>query len=179
VALARVYNIDSGLAAGITIGSTTPGSEFTILTGVVAAGVECDISAIRVAAYSGSSASYPSNGTITWRLRKTATGGILPAGGTGAAATAAPIGQSTNAAVSSWYYSNLANATATFATIGTVVWEQTIPCTAGANWGEWFTPGFEINLGAAGAGTMSLTYEVGGGVTATNMNAMVGLVISE
>ena len=59
------------------------------------------------------------------------------------------------------------------------LWEQTIPCTAGANWGEWFTPGFEINLGAGGAGSLALTYEVGGGVTGTGVNAMAGLVISE
>ena len=179
MALAKVFNVDLNSATGIPIGSTTPGSEFVLMYGAVNAGTEFNISAIRVGTYSASSATYPSNGTLTWRLRKVS-GSLLPAGGSGATATANPIGQSTNTAVSSWYFSNLANATATFATqTGAVVWEQTIPMTAGANWGEWFTPGFEINLGAAGAGSLALTYEVGGGVTGTGVNAMAGLVISE
>ena len=178
MAVSRVYNVDVNSATGIPMGSTTPGVEFVALSGIVTAGVEFDISAIRVGTYSASSANYPSNGTITWRLRKVS-GGVLPAGGTTGTATAAPIGQSTNSAVSSWWFNTLANATATYATPSNVLWEQTIPCTAGANWGEWFTPGFEINLGAAGAGTVALTYEIGGGVTSTNVNLTAGLVISE
>ena len=178
MAVARVYNVDTNSASGVAIGSTTPGTEFVLMYGAVTAGVEFDISAVRVGTYSGSSASYPSNGTVTFRLRKF-TGGLLPAGGSGATATAAPIGQSTNSALSSWYYSNLTNATATVGTPGAVVWEQTIPCTAGANWGEWFTPGFEINLGAAGAGSLALTYEYGAAGTSSAVNLIAGLVISE
>ena len=84
------------------------------------------------------------------------------------------------AAASVWIYSTAnGSGTATFATYGNVLWSQTTPATAGANWGEWFTPGFEINLGAAGAGSLALTYEVGGGVTGTSVNAIAGLVISE
>ena len=179
MSLARVYNVDLNSATGVPIGSTNPGTEFVLLYGAVNAGTEYNISAIRVGTYSGSSAYYPSNGTITWRLRK-ASGTLLPAGGSGATATANPIGQSTNSAVSSWYFSNLTNATATFATqTGAVLWEQTIPCTAGANWGEWFTPGFEVNLGAAGAGSLALTYEYGAAGTSVAVNLMAGLVISE
>ena len=179
MSLARVYNVDLNSATGVPIGSTNPGTEFVLLYGAVNAGTEFNISAIRVGTYSGSSAYYPSNGTITWRLRKVS-GSLLPAGGSGATATANPIGQSTNSAVSSWYFSNLTNATATFATqTGAVLWEQTIPCTAGANWGEWFTPGFEVNLGAAGAGSLALTYEYGAAGTSVAVNLMAGLVISE
>ena len=179
MSLARVYNVDLNSATGVPIGSTNPGTEFVLLYGAVNAGTEFNISAIRVGTYSGSSAYYPSNGTITWRLRKVS-GTLLPAGGSGATATANPIGQSTNSAVSSWYFSNLTNATATFATqTGAVLWEQTIPCTAGANWGEWFTPGFEVNLGAAGAGSLALTYEYGAAGTSVAVNLMAGLVISE
>ena len=152
MAIAKTFNVDTNSATGITIGSTTPGTEFVLMYGAVNAGTEFNISAVRVGTYSGSSAYYPPNGTITWRLRKVS-GSLLPAGGSAGTATAAAIGQSTNVALSSWYYTTLTNATATFATPGAVVWEQTIPCTAGANWGEWFTPGFELNLGAAGAGT--------------------------
>ena len=176
---ARVYNVDLNSATGVPIGSTNPGTEFVLLYGAVNAGTEFNISAIRVGTYSGSSAYYPSNGSITWRLRKVS-GTLLPAGGSGGTATANPIGQSTNSAVSSWYFSNLTNATATFATqTGAVLWEQTIPCTAGANWGEWFTPGFEVNLGAAGAGSLALTYEYGAAGTSVAVNLMAGLVISE
>ena len=179
MSLARVYNVDLNSATGVPIGSTNPGTEFVLLYGAVNAGTEFNISAIRVGTYSGSSAYYPSNGSITWRLRKVS-GSLLPAGGSGGTATANPIGQSTNSAVSSWYFSNLTNATATFATqTGAVLWEQTIPCTAGANWGEWFTPGFEVNLGASGAGSLALTYEYGAAGTSVAVNLMAGLVISE
>ena len=139
---------------------------------------EYNVSAIRVGTYSGSSAFYPTNGTITFRLHVVQAGSILPAGGSGATGTAAPVSQSTTAAASTWYYSTLTNATATFATPASVVWEQTIPCTAGANWGEWFTPGFEVNVGP-GQGTLALTYEYGAAGTSVAVNLMAGLVISE
>ena len=53
------------------------------------------------------------------------------------------------------------NGTGTLATWGQVLWSQTTPLTAGANWGEWFTPGFEINVGPRASGTLALTYEIG------------------
>jgi hypothetical protein len=31
-------------------------------------------------------------------------------------------------------------------TMTTELWAQNIPFTAGSNWGEWFTPGFEIPI---------------------------------
>ena len=174
MAVARVYNVDSGSATGITVGSTTPGTEFSLIYGITTG--EFNVSAVRVGTYSGSSASYPSNGTITWRLRRVS-GSILPAGGSAGTGVAGPVGQSTTAALSTWYFTTLTNATATFATPANVVWEQTIPCTAGANWGEWFTPGFEINVGP-GQATLALTYEYGNS-TSSAVNLMAGLVISE
>lgn len=180
--LARVYNLDSGSSTGITIGSTTPGSEFPLMYGQIASGgSEFNISAIRVGTYSGSSAYYPTNGTITWRLRRIGAAATFSAGLQGGTAVMAPVGQSTTPAQSTWYYSTWTNATGTFSATGNVVWEQTIPCTAGANWGEWFTPGFEINSGPqqAGAGTIALTYEYGAAGTSVAVNAMAGLVISE
>ena len=180
MALAKTFNVDMNSATGVPLGSTTPGSEFVVMYGAVNAGTEFNISAIRVGTYAGSSASFPSNGTVTFRLRRVSS--TFSAGLQGATATAYAVSQSTTAALSAWYYSTWTNATGTFANQGAtapVVWEQTIPCTAGANWGEWFTPGFELNLGAAGAGSLALTYEVGGGVTGTNVNLMAGLVISE
>lgn len=176
MAVARTYNVDSGSTTGVTIGSTTPGSEFVLLWGQVDSSHEFNVSAIRVGTYSGSSASYPSNGTITFRLRRVS--GAFSAGIQGGTGTAAPVSQSTTAANSTWYYSTWTNATGTTATYGNVVWEQTIPCTAGANWGEWFTPGFEINTGP-GQGTLAVTYEYGAAGTSSAVNLVAGLVISE
>ena len=178
MALARVFNVDTNSTTGITIGSTTPGTEFVLAYGTCGSNSEFNVSAVRVGTYSGSSASYPSNGTITFRLRRSS-GTLLPAGGSGGNGTAAAISASTQTSVSTWYYSTLTNATATFATPGAVVWEQTIPCTAGANWGEWFTPGFEINAGANAGTILALTYEYGAAGTSSAVNLMAGLVISE
>ena len=155
---ARAYNVDSGLATGIAIGTGgTPGTEYVVMYGSTGAAADYNISAVRVGTYSASSASYPSNGTITWRLRRvsgTATGTLV---GT---ATAGNVGGTAVAAQSTWMYATAnGSGTASFATYSTVLWEQTIPATAGANWGEWFTPGFEINCPVNG--TVALTYELG------------------
>lgn len=173
MALARVYNLDTNQTNGISIGTGgTAGSEFVLLYGGTS--TEFNISAVRVATYSGSSASYPSNGTITWRIRRVSStnSGILV--GT---ATAYPIGQSTTPASSVWIYSTAnGSGTATFATYGNVLWSQTTPCTAGANWGEWFTPGFELNCTNS---TLAVTYELGAAGTTSAVNLMPELVISE
>ena len=146
MAVARTYNVDAEQTTGISIGTGgVPGTEYVLMYGGSAG--EFNVSAVRVSTYSGSSASYPSNGTITWRLRR----------------------------VSSTSTGILAG-TATFATPGAVVWSQTIPCTAGANWGEWFTPGFELNQTN---GTLALTYELGAAGTTSAVNLMAELVISE
>jgi hypothetical protein len=176
-----VYDVDANLTTGIVIGSTTPGSEFPLMWGNVPSTGEFNVSAIRVGMYSAAGAAYPANGTVTFRLRRIGAAATFSAGLQGGTATAAPVSQSTTAAQSLWYFSTWTNATGTFSATGNVVWEQTIPCTAGANWGEWFTPGFEINCGPgqAGAGTLALTYEYGAAGTSANVNANVGLVISE
>ena len=173
MAVGRVYNIDSGLTTGIAIGTGgTPGTEYVVFYGVTTG--EFNVSAVRVGTYSGSSASYPSNGTITWRLRHVSG---TPTGTLVGTATAAPIGQSTTAALSTWIYATAnGSGTASFATYSNVLWEQSTPCTAGANWGEWFTPGFELNQTN---GTMALTYELGAAGTTSAVNLMAGLVISD
>jgi len=177
MAIGRVYQVDLGTTAtGIAIGTGGAGNtEYVLLYGSTTS--EFNVSAIRVSTYSLASASYPSNGTITWRLRRVsgASTGILV--GT---ATASPIGQSTTAAVSTWLFSTAnGSGTATFATMTTApVWTQTTPATAGANWGEWFTPGFEINVGP-GQGTLALTYVLGAAGTTSNVNLNCELVISE
>ena len=165
--------MDPQQVTGISIGTgATTGSEFVLLYGSTSG--EFNVSAIRVATYSGASASYPSNGTITWRLRGVSSTKSAILAGT---ANVNPISQSTTAALSVWIYSTAnGSGTATFATSGNVLWSQTMPCTAGANWGEWFTPGFEINQTN---GTMALTYELGAAGTTSAVNLMPELVISE
>ena len=176
MALARVYNVDVNTVTGITIGSTTPGSEFPIAWALTTG--EFNVSAVRVSLISGSSASYPSNGTLTWRLRRVTQAATFSAGLQGGTGTAVTMGQSTTAALSTWYYSTWTNATGTFSgTNGSPLWEQTVPCTAGANWGEWFTPGFEINVGP-GQATLALTYMMGNSTTSA-VTLGANLVISE
>src|SRR5271163_1061688 len=125
------------------------------------------ISAIRIAMSStGASTSYPANGSITFRLRPVASTNSAILVGT---ATSRPIGGSSTPANSIWLYSTAnGSGTGTFATMTTSPsWAQTLPLTAGANWGEWFPPGFEINMGGGNAAaTLALTYEISNGTVA-------------
>lgn len=177
MALARVYNVDVNTTGandpGINVGTGgVIGNENVLMYGATAG--EFNISAIRIALYSKSNASYPTNGSITFRIRPVSSTntGILV--GTG---TAKPISQSTTAAASTWIYSTASGSgTGTFATMTTApLWSQTLPATAGANWGEWFTPGFEINQTN---GTLALTMEMSNG-TLSGVNVVPELVISE
>jgi hypothetical protein len=176
VAIGRVYDVSPGIGTGVLIGSTNPANEYTLAVGITT--TEYNISAIRVAMVSGVSASYPANGTITFRIRKPANAVTFTTGVQGSTGVIAPIGQSTTIANSTWTYSTLANATGTCSAYGNIVWEQTLPLTAGANWGEWFTPGFEINANPAQA-TLLLTYEAGANSISTAANVGFGLVVSE
>jgi hypothetical protein len=175
VAIGRTYVVDVGgsVSTGIAVGTGgVAGTEYVLMYGGTAG--EFNISSIRVSTWSGASASYPNNGTITWRLRRVSSTntGILV--GT---ATAAPISQSVTAAASVWIYSTgNGSGTATFATPGNVIWEQTTPATAGANWGEWFTPGFELNVTNS---TLALTYQLGAAGSISAVNLVPELVISE
>jgi hypothetical protein len=173
VAIGRVYVVDSGQTTGISIGTGgSAGTEYVLLYGGTSG--EYNVSSVRVATYSGSSASYPSNGTITWRLRKVSSTNSAILAGT---AVVNPISQSTTAAASVWIYSTAnGSGTATFATSGNILWSQTTPCTAGANWGEWMTPGFELNVTNS---TMAVTYELGAAGTTSAVNLVPELVISE
>lgn len=173
MAIGRVYTVDTQQTTGISIGTGgVAGTEYVLLYGFSSG--EFNISAVRVATYSGSSASYPSNGTITWRLRRVSSTNSAILAGT---ASVNPVSQSTTAALSTWIYSTAnGSGTATFATYGNVLWSQTTPCTAGANWGEWFTPGFEKNVTNA---TIALTYELGAAGTTSAVNLMPELEISE
>lgn len=176
MAVARVYNVDLNLVNGAPVGTGgVPGTEYVLLYGSTAQ--EYNVSAVRVNTVSGSGAYYPSNGTITWRLRRVA--GAAPGTLVGTA-TAYAVSQSTTAAQSTWMYGTAnGSGTAVFATMGQVLWSQTTPLTAGANWGEWFTPGFEINVSPQASGTLALTYEIGSAGSIAAVGFSPELVISE
>jgi len=176
LATSRNYNVDTGTTVGgwIPLGTASGTTEYALMYGAAAANVDFNISAIRIAIASGGSASYPTNGSITFRLRRS-TSTVSPVlAGTG---TAAATGPGTITAQSSWIYGTASSAgTGTLSTPGAVLWSQTIPYTAGANWAEWFTPGFELNSSAGG--TIALTYAFDNGTSSATF-CIPEFVISE
>jgi hypothetical protein len=143
VAIARYYKVgvfDSATptAQGGTVATTTP---TPILWGTTTSTNDCNISAIRVSCIGA--AAFPSNASWTASLNLT-TG--TKAGGN--AATPVQMGQGALAAntVFSTAGGSTSSLIITGLTEGKFYWSQDIPFTAGANWGEWFTPGFEINI---------------------------------
>lgn len=183
MAVARVYTVDinqgTASVAGVFIGTGgLIGSETVVMYGQTpSATVEANISAVRIALNSGgSTASYPTNGSITFRIRRVSG---TPSGVLVGTATAQPVGQSQTSAATQWYFSTLTGSgTGTFPTMAatSAAWSQTLPFTAGANWGEWFTPGFEINMPPSS--TWALTVETSGG-TGSVIYVVPELVISE
>ena len=175
MATARVYNVDCNSANGISIGTGgVSGTEYVLMFGGTGAGVEFNISAIRISLFSQANAAYPTNGSITFRLRPVSGANVTVLAGTG---TATSISQSATAASSTWIFSTAnGSGTGTFASMtSSPKWQMTIPCTAGANWGEWMTPGFEINTTNS---TLALTYQMNNG-TVASVNVVPELVISE
>ena len=177
MATGRNYSVDvggAGAANWIPLGTASGSTEYALMYGAAAANVDFNISAVRIAIASGSSASYPTNGSITFRLRSS-TSTVSPVlAGTG---TVAPSGPGTIAATSKWIFGTASSAgTGTLSTAGNVLWSQTIPDTAGANWAEWFTPGFELNSGAGG--TIALTYAFDNGTSSATF-CIPEFVISE
>jgi len=176
LALSRNYNIDTGTTVGgwIPLGTASGTTEYGLIYGAAAANYDYNISAVRIAIASGGSASYPTNGSITFRLRRSTSTVSATFVGTG---TAAYTGPGTLTASSAWIYGTASSAgTGTLSTPGAVLWSQTIPYTAGANWAEWFTPGFELNSGAGG--TIALTYAFDNGTSSATF-CIPEFVISE
>jgi hypothetical protein len=142
MALARAYKIgvfDTSvpLATGASVNTTTP---TPILYGTTAATGDCNVSAIRGSVLGA--AAFPSNASVLFSLN-IATG--TQAGGQTAVAT-----QLSGVAFAARTTFKTAGGTGAAAitgmTLSTVLWSQEVPLTAGSNWGEWFTPGFEINI---------------------------------
>jgi hypothetical protein len=144
VAVARFYNISvfatsTPLGTGATVTTTSPTA---ILCGTTTATNDMNISAVRAGAF-GSGSGFPSNANYTASLNlatTTVTGGQT--------ATARLLGGGSNlASQTTWKTAGGTSAAALASLVlSTYLWSQEVPFTAGANWGEWFTPNFEINV---------------------------------
>jgi len=162
VALGRVYTIDSGL---VTVATTT---QTCILVGTTTAVQTFYVEALRIGIHSGAGVSYPANGSVMAQMLRST--GTATGGGT---ATKNPANTGDVAAQSAW----LSGSTAITALTATAVepWGQELPFTAGSNWGEWWTPGAEVQCPISSNLALWVTCSSAG--TATQFKAQ--LVISE
>lgn len=142
MALARAYKVGvfdtaTPLATGATVTTTTP---TPVLYGVTVATADCNISAIRVNCLGA--AAFPANASFLASLNivtGTVSGGV--------AAVANQDSGIALAANTTFLTAGGTSGTAiTALTLGKILWSQELPFTAGSNWGEWFTPGFEKNI---------------------------------
>ena len=133
-----VFDTSTPLGTGATVTST---SATAILCGTTLATNDLNISAVRVGVLGAST--FPANASVICSLNiatTTVTGGN----------TASPrllSGSSSPGAQSTWKTAGGTSAAALASLVqSTYLWSQEIPFTAGANWGEWYTPGFEVNI---------------------------------
>lgn len=142
MAIARYYKVgvfdtSTPLATGASVTSTTPA---IILYGVTGSTNDCNISAVRASCLGAST--FPSNASWAASLNL-ATG--TASGGNSASVT--QVGQGALGANTTFHTAGGTSASAISGmTLGAFLWSQNVPFTAGANWGEWYTPGFEINI---------------------------------
>jgi hypothetical protein len=171
VPLGRTYTVDSGT---VSIATATTSqyvmAAYTTTTNIM------DIEAIRIGVYSnaGSTASYSANATLLCQLQRITTPGTS---GTGTLVPR-PHNQADLAAATTW-------STGTFQTTpvasGIILWGQSIPLTAGANWAEWVTPGAEWRIGpssSAGAAAYVALF-VQASSTGSNIDLVAEIVFSE
>lgn len=158
MAIARYYKVgvfdtSTPLATGATVASTTPTA---ILYGVTTATNDANISCVRVGCFGASS--FPSNASYVASLNV-----VTASVGGGNTAVAIATGQSTLAANTTFFTAGGTSAAAiTGVTLGKFLWSQEIPFTAGANWAEWFSPGFELNIPASTKFALYITESSGG-----------------
>lgn len=159
MAIARYYKVgvfdtSTPLATGASVTSTTPAP---ILAGTTTPTNDINISAVRVSAI-GSSSGFPSNASFVGSLNLF-TGS--PGGGQSASVVKLITGEL--ASNTTWKTAGGTSAAAiTGLTLSTFLWSQDIPFTAGANWGEWFTPGFEKNVTSSTGVALYITEQSAG-----------------
>lgn len=143
MALGRAYKIGvfdtaTWLATGasVTTTSTTP-----ILYFSLSANSDINISCVRVGILGA--ASFPSNASIVASVNVMT--GTKAGGQAASAVQLSGVAKATLLTAASTA-GGTAAAAITGLTATTSYWSQELPFTAGSNWGEWFTPGFEINV---------------------------------
>jgi hypothetical protein len=142
MALARAYKVgvfdtSTPLATGAADTVTTP---IPILYGVTTSTADCYISCVRGSVLGA--ATFPANASVTLSLN-------INTGSQAGGQTALARQLTGNALASNILWKTAGGTTAaaiTGLTMTTELWAQNIPFTAGSNWGEWFTPGFEIPI---------------------------------
>ncbi len=135
-----VFDTSTPLATGGTSTVTTP---IPILYGVTTATQDCYIEAIRC--WVMGAASFPSNANVTFSLNLNT--GAQAGGQT---AVARQKSGTTLAANTTFKTAGGTSAAAiTGLTMTNELWTMAVPFTAGSNWGEWFTPGYEIPVGVS------------------------------
>lgn len=158
MALGRMYTVDAGTLAVAAAGPTTIMAVSTAATNPV------DIQAFRIGVLGASS--FPSNATCTFTFAR-ASSGYTSGGHT---ITPNPHNAGDIAANSTWYNDQTTAAGGTVSAIvgftqGVTLWQIEIPFTAGANWGEWVTPGAEFRVAASAFAAMYLTQSSAGTAT--------------
>ena len=161
MALARAYKVgvfdtSTWLPTGATVttASTTP-----ILYLSTSANSDLNISCVRIGVLGA--ASFPSNASIVFSIN-TVTG--TKAGGQAASAT--QLSGIAKATLATWSTAGGTSAAAiTGLTATTSWWDQVLPFTAGSDYGEWKTPGFEINLPVSGQVALCVTASSAGTAT--------------
>lgn len=145
-----VFDTSTPLATGASVTSTTPAA---ILVGHTTATNDANVSAVRASALGAST--FPANASFAASLN-VATGSL--SGGNSATAYQIGGGGVTLAANTLFWTAGGTSASAISGlTLGQFLWSQEIPFTAGANWGEWYTPGFEINVHASSTFALYIT----------------------
>jgi hypothetical protein len=143
VAIARYYNIDvfatsTWLATGAAVATATATA---ILCGTTTATTDMNISAVRANCLGATT--FPANASFAASLNIATT----TVGGGNTAVARFLGGGSSLASQTTWKTGGGTSAAALTTLVqSTGLWSQEIPFTAGSNWGEWFTPGFEINV---------------------------------
>jgi len=137
-----VFDTSTWNATGATVTTTSTTAPTPILTAATPATGTADISRIGISCLGASS--FPSNASFT-AILAIFTGTVSG----GNAATPEPTGAVTLAANTTFLTAGGASAAAISVAslaLTQVLWTQSFPFTAGANWAEWVTPGLELHV---------------------------------
>ncbi len=143
-----VFDTSTWLPTGATVTTTTT---TPILYCSTASTSDLNISCVRCGVLGATS--FPSNASVVFSLN-TVTGSV--AGGN--AATPSQLSGIAKATLATWTTAGGTSAAAITALTATKEWwAEPIPFTAGGNWAEWKSPGFEINWPVSGTFALCVT----------------------